>query len=333
MFLDEKSIEVRSGTGGDGICSFHREKFVPLGGPDGGDGGRGGHVILQVNEQYSTLLDMGNARLYKASSGEAGGAKRCTGKSAEDLIVYVPKGTIVKDGEGRILADLTEDGQRWIAAKGGKGGMGNQHFATPKIQAPRKCTPGEKGERRELFLELKLMADVGLVGFPNAGKSSLVNKISSGRPKVGDYPFTTLEPVLGIVQYGGNSFVVADIPGLLEGASEGKGLGHQFLKHIERTHTLLFVIDGFAEDAYQQFTVLKKELKAFHPKLAEKPYLIALNKSDLGIEKALKDFKKHKDSVIVTSAMNGEGCKELVSALDQAVPHKKKKSSGWSTKF
>ena len=332
MFLDEKSIEVRSGKGGDGICSFHREKFVPLGGPDGGDGGRGGHVILQVNEQFSTLLDMGNARLYKAQSGQPGGAKRCTGRSAEDLIVDVPRGTIVKDAEGRILADLTEPGQKWIAARGGKGGMGNQHFATPANQAPRKCTPGEKGEKRELFLELKLMADVGLVGFPNAGKSSLVNKISSGRPKVGDYPFTTLEPVLGIVQMNGHSFVVADIPGLLEGASEGKGLGHQFLKHIERTHTLLFVIDGFAENAYEQFTVLKEELKAFHPKLAKKPYVIALNKSDLGIDEAISLFKAHKEKVIVTSAMNGDGCKELMQALDEAVPHTQKKKVGWESK-
>lgn len=332
MFLDEKSIEVRSGKGGDGICSFHREKFVPLGGPDGGDGGRGGHVILQVNEQYSTLLDMGNARLYKARPGQAGGAKRCTGKSAEDLIVDVPKGTIVKDAEGRILADLTEDGQRWIAARGGKGGMGNQHFATPSNQAPRKCTPGEAGEKRELFLELKLMADVGLVGFPNAGKSSLVNKISSGRPKVGDYPFTTLEPVLGIVQMNGHSFVVADIPGLLEGASEGKGLGHQFLKHIERTHTLLFVIDGFADNAYEQFSVLKSELAAFHPKLAKKPYVIALNKNDLGIDNAIKEFADHKEKVIVTSAVTGEGCRELQQALDEAVPHIQKKKVGWESK-
>ena len=332
MFLDEKSIEVRSGKGGDGICSFHREKFVPLGGPDGGDGGRGGHVILQVNEQYSTLLDMGNARVYKAGNGQAGGAKRCTGLSANDLIVGVPRGTIVKDDQGHILADLTEIGQKWIAAKGGRGGMGNQHFATPKIQAPRKCTPGEKGETRVLNLELKLMADVGLVGFPNAGKSSLVNKISSGRPKVGDYPFTTLEPVLGIVQMNGHSFVVADIPGLLEGASEGKGLGHQFLKHIERTHTLLFVIDGFAENAYEQFKILKDELKAFHPKLAEKPFIVALNKNDLGIENAIKEFKKHRQKVIITSAMTGEGCLELQQALDEAVPHVQKKKIGWSKK-
>jgi GTP-binding protein len=227
---------------------------------------------------------------------------------------------------------LTEPGQKWIAARGGKGGMGNQHFATPKVQAPRKCTPGEKGEVRQLFLELKLMADVGLVGFPNAGKSSLVNKISSGRPKVGDYPFTTLEPVLGIVQVNGHSFVVADIPGLLEGASEGKGLGHQFLKHIERTHTLLFVIDGFAENAYEQFKVLKEELKAFHPKLAEKNFVVALNKSDLGIENAIKEFKKHRQKVVITSAVTGEGCPELQQALDDAVPHMHKKSIGWSKK-
>lgn len=332
MFLDEKSIEVRSGKGGDGICSFHREKFVPLGGPDGGDGGRGGHVILQVNEQYSTLLDMGNTRVYKAQNGQPGGAKRCTGASADDLIVGVPRGTIVKDEEGRILADLTEDGQRWIAARGGKGGMGNQHFATPSNQAPRKCLPGEAGEKRVLSLELKLMADVGLVGFPNAGKSSLVNKISSGRPKVGDYPFTTLEPVLGIVQMHGHSFVVADIPGLLEGASEGKGLGHQFLKHIERTHTLLFVIDGFMDNAYEQFAVLKGELAAFHPKLAQKPYVIALNKSDLGIDAAIKQFKDNGEKVIITSAFTGEGCVELQEALDAAVPHVQKKKVGWESK-
>lgn len=329
MFLDEKIIEVRSGKGGDGLCSFRREMFAPLGGPDGGDGGHGGSVILAVNEQYSTLLDMGNIRLYKAQNGVAGGGSRCTGPSADDLIVHVPRGTLVTDEDGRILADLTEIGQTWVAAKGGRGGLGNQHFATPRNQAPQKTIPGKPGEKRILHLELKLMADVGLVGFPNAGKSSLVNKISSARPKVGDYPFTTLEPVLGIVQMGSHSFVVADIPGLIEGASEGKGLGHQFLKHIERTHTLLFVIDGFEEDAYEKFKVLKQELADFHPKLAEKPYLIALNKSDLGIEKAQKIFLKKKEKVILTSAMSGEGCKELKIALDEMVPNKQKRSKGW----
>ena len=329
MFLDEKIIELRSGKGGNGLCSFRREKFVPLGGPDGGDGGRGGSVILRVNEQYSTLLDMGNMYLYEAKSGEDGGASHCTGGSADDLIVNVPRGTLVKDEAGHILADLVEIGQSWVGARGGKGGIGNPHFTTATHQAPEKTIPGQAAERRVIHLELKLMADVGLVGFPNAGKSSLVNKISSGRPKVGDYPFTTLEPVLGIVQMGARSFVVADIPGLIEGASEGRGLGHQFLKHIERTHTLLFVIDGFEEDAYDKFVALKQELKAFHPKLAEKPYLIALNKVDCGVEKAIKAFSKKKEKVIVTSALTGEGCKELIIALDSLIPNKQKRTRGW----
>lgn len=320
MFLDEKKIEVLSGKGGNGICSFRREKYVPLGGPDGGDGGHGGSVLLRVNEQFTTLLDMGSQYKYRADDGAPGGASRCTGRSGLDLVVDVPRGTLIKDEDGRILADLTQPEQTWVAVRGGRGGMGNQHFATPGHQAPRKTTPGQAGEKRTLFLELKLMADVGLVGFPNAGKSSLVNKISSARPKVGDYPFTTLEPVLGIVQMGKRSFVVADIPGLIEGASEGRGLGHQFLRHIERTQTLLFVIDGFEADAYAKFQTLRKELKAFHPKLAEKPYVIALNKADLGVEETLALFRKKKEKPIVTSAMNGEGCKELVIALHGHLP-------------
>lgn len=261
MFLDEKTIEVRSGKGGNGLSSFRREKFVPLGGPDGGDGGKGGSVILRANEQYTTLLDMGNLHVYKAKNGEDGGPSKSTGKSAKDLIVDVPCGTLVKDGDGHILADLTEPNQRWIAAKGGRGGLGNVHFVTPALQGPEKATQGQRGERRELHLELKLVADVGLVGFPNAGKSSLVNKISSARPKVGDYPFTTLEPILGIIAENSRSFVVADIPGLIEGASEGKGLGHEFLKHIERTYALLFVIDAFNENAWKNFQTLRKELE------------------------------------------------------------------------
>lgn len=332
MFLDEKTIEVRSGKGGDGLCSFRREKYVPLGGPDGGDGGRGASVILEVNEQYTTLLDMGHSRIYKASNGQPGGTNRCTGASGKDLIVSVPRGTLVKDAAGHILADLTEPGQRWVAARGGKGGLGNCHFATPTLQAPRKTIPGQPGEKRELFLELKLMADVGLVGFPNAGKSSLVNKISSGRPAVGDYPFTTLEPVLGIVSVHNRSFVLADIPGLIEGASEGRGLGHQFLKHIERTHSLLFVIDGFEEDAYEKFQILKQELREFHPKLAEKPYVLALNKSDLGVEESMKVFKEQGESFILTSAVSGDGCDALKLALEKLVVPKALKTSGWAKK-
>ena len=330
MFLDEKTIDVRSGKGGNGLSSFRREKFVPLGGPDGGDGGKGGSVILRANEQYTTLLDMGNSRIYKADNGEDGGASRCTGKSAKDLLIDVPCGTIVKDSTGHILADLTEPGQRWIAAKGGRGGLGNVHFATPSVQGPEKATRGQSGERRELFLELKLVADIGLVGFPNAGKSSLVNKISSARPKVGDYPFTTLEPVLGIVSHAAHSFVVADIPGLIDGASSGKGLGHEFLKHIERTYALLFVIDAYEEDAWKKFQTLRKELKNFHPKLVEKPYVIALNKSDLGIDSAIKKFKAKKENFIVTSAFSGKGIRELTQSLSDMVPDRHKKYKGWS---
>lgn len=327
MFLDQTIIEVQSGKGGDGLCSFRREACVPNGGPDGGDGGKGGSVILCVNEQYTTLLDMGNMRKYKAKNGQNGGTAKCSGKGAADLFVNVPAGTLVKDPEGRILADLTKPGQTWLAAQGGRGGMGNQHFATPKNQAPRKTIPAQLGENKVLHLELKLMADVGLVGFPNAGKSSLVNKISSGRPKIGDYPFTTLEPVLGIVQLGARSFVVADIPGLIEGAADGKGLGHQFLKHIERTHTLLFVIDGFEDDAFDKYKKLCKELEAFHPALAEKQRVIAINKCDIGVEKAVKTFKKHKIETMVVSAVTGEGCKELIAALEKKLPALHQK--GW----
>lgn len=327
MFLDETIIEVQSGKGGDGLCSFRREACVPNGGPDGGDGGKGASVILRVNEQYTTLLDMGNMRKYKGKNGGNGGTAKCSGKGAPDLYVDVPVGTLVKDGDGRILADLVEPGQTWLAAQGGRGGMGNQHFASSKNQAPRKTIPAQLGETKILHLELKLMADVGLVGFPNAGKSSLVNKISSGRPKVGAYPFTTLEPVLGIVQLGSRSFVVADIPGLIEGAAEGKGLGHQFLKHIERTHTLLFVIDGFEDDAYDKYKKLCSELEAFHPALAEKQRVIAINKCDIGVEKAVKTFKKHKLETHVVSAVTGEGCKELIHALEKALPSLHQK--GW----
>jgi GTP-binding protein len=319
MFLDEKSIEVVSGKGGNGICSFRREKHVPLGGPDGGDGGSGGSVYLRANEQFTTLLDMGNAYRYSAEAGAPGEAANRTGRSGKDIYVDVPRGTIIRDSDGRILTDLTEGGSVWMAAQGGAGGVGNSHFASSLNRAPRQHTSGKPGEKRILNLELKLMADVGLVGFPNAGKSSLVRKISSAKPKVADYPFTTIEPVLGIVQNKGRSFVVADIPGLIEGASEGKGLGHRFLKHIERTRALLFVIDGFEENSWESFCLLKKELEAFHPKLLEKKFVVALNKSDLDISKAKKEFKKHKQAFIETCALSGEGCPDLANALSDIV--------------
>ncbi|MDR0518393.1 MAG: GTPase ObgE [Fibromonadaceae bacterium] len=319
MFLDEKSIEVISGKGGGGICSFRREKHVPLGGPDGGDGGKGGSIYLRANEQYTTLLDMGNAYRYAAEAGATGETANRTGRSGKDIYVDVPRGTIVRDSEGRILTDLTDGGCAWLAVQGGAGGLGNSRFSTATNRAPRQRTSGKPGEKRILNLELKLMADVGLVGFPNAGKSSLVRKISSAKPKVADYPFTTTEPVLGIVQNKGRSFVVADIPGLIEGASEGKGLGHRFLKHIERTRALLFVIDGFEENAWETFSLLKKELEAFHPKLLEKKFVLALNKSDLDISKAKEEFAKHNQAFVNTCALNGDGCADLANTLGEIV--------------
>jgi len=319
MFLDEKKIEVVSGRGGGGICSFRREKHVPLGGPDGGDGGDGGSVYLRANEQYTTLLDMGNIYRYAAEAGATGETANRTGKSGKDVYVDVPMGTIVRDGEGRILTDLTEAGATWMAARGGAGGLGNSRFSSATNRAPRQHGSGKPGEKRILNLELKLMADVGLVGFPNAGKSSLVRKISSAKPKVADYPFTTIEPILGIVRIKNRSFVIADIPGLIEGASEGKGLGHRFLRHIERTKALLFVIDGFEENAWKSYCMLKKELEAFHPKLLEKKFIVALNKSDLDISKAKKEFAKHKQKVIETCALSGDGCTALAAALGDIV--------------
>ncbi|MDR2582973.1 MAG: GTPase ObgE [Fibromonadaceae bacterium] len=319
MFLDEKKIEVVSGRGGGGICSFRREKHVPLGGPDGGDGGDGGSVYLRAYEQYTTLLDMGNIYRYVAEAGATGETANRTGKSGKDVYVDVPMGTIVRDGEGRILTDLTEAGATWMAARGGAGGLGNSRFSSATNRAPRQHTSGKPGEKRILNLELKLMADVGLVGFPNAGKSSLVRKISSAKPKVADYPFTTIEPILGIAKIKNRSFVIADIPGLIEGASEGKGLGHRFLRHIERTKALLFVIDGFEENAWKSYCMLKKELEAFHPKLLEKKFIVAINKSDLDISKAKKEFAKHKQKVIETCALSGDGCPALTAALGDIV--------------
>lgn len=324
MLIDEMRIQVRSGKGGDGAVSFRKEKFVAFGGPDGGNGGRGGSVFLEVNENYNTLLDLGEDRVFKGEDGKDGGKSRSAGKSGKDRTIYVPMGTLVRDENGELLADLTTHGQKWCAAEGGRGGRGNFTFRSSINQVPTFNTLGAEGEEKELYLELKLMADVGLVGFPNAGKSSLVNRISSGRPKIGDYPFTTLEPVLGIVQmlkdFG--SFVVADIPGLLEGASEGRGLGHQFLKHIERTNTLLFVIDGFEEDAWDKYQILLRELEAFHPSLLEKKHIVALNKADLDISANVEKFKSEGVDALALSAATGVGTKALVLELEKHVKPK-----------
>ena len=324
MFLDESRVQVKAGDGGNGCAAFRREKYVPFGGPNGGDGGRGGHVVFFADPQIQTLYDVGSVRTFRAPRGQHGQGSNCTGRDGEDLVVKLPVGTMVKDEEGQVLADLSEPGQTWIAAQGGKGGLGNQHFATARNQVPRKALPGLPGEEKALQLELKMVADVGLVGYPNAGKSSLLTALSRATPRIADYPFTTLSPNLGIVPAGeGYSFVMADIPGLIEGAAEGKGLGHQFLRHIERTRVLLFVVDPWnptgaeeteAERAARVREVVKTlraELGAYHPRLLEKPWMVAVNKVDQGMPVDPKLLPRS----FYVSAQARTGLKPLVDQL------------------
>lgn len=324
MFLDESRVQVKAGDGGNGCAAFRREKYVPFGGPNGGDGGRGGHVVFVADPQIQTLYDVGTVRTFRAPRGQHGMGSNCTGRDGEDLVVKLPVGTMIKDVDGQILADLSEPEQVWVAAQGGKGGLGNQHFATARNQVPRKALPGLPGEEKELLLELKMVADVGLVGYPNAGKSSLLTALSRATPRIADYPFTTLAPNLGIVPAGeGYSFVMADIPGLIEGAAEGKGLGHQFLRHIERTRILLFVVDPWdptgAEEsddvrATRVRDVIKKlraELEAYHPRLLQKPWLVAVNKVDQGMPVDPKLLPKS----FYVSAQARSGLKPLVDHL------------------
>ena len=297
MFIDHAKITVKAGKGGDGAVAFHREKYVAAGGPDGGDGGKGGNVVFQVDDNLSTLADFRYKRKYVAPSGENGRGARCNGKSGKDLIVRVPRGTLVKEAEtGRILADLSSD-EPQVIAKGGRGGWGNIHFATPTRQTPRFAKPGTPGESFELILELKLLADVGLVGYPNVGKSTLVSVVSEAKPTIGNYHFTTITPVLGVVRLkDGRSFVMADIPGLIEGAGEGVGLGHQFLRHVDRCRLLVHIVDvagSEGRDPKQDFEIINTELKKFNPELAERPMLVAGNKCDLATDEQIEDFKNY----------------------------------------
>ncbi len=297
MFIDHAKITVKAGKGGDGAVAFHREKYVASGGPDGGDGGKGGNVVFQVDDNLSTLADFRYKRKYVAPSGENGRGARCNGKSGKDLIVRVPRGTLVKEAEtGRILADLSSD-EPQVIAKGGRGGWGNIHFATPTRQTPRFAKPGTPGESCELILELKLLADVGLVGYPNVGKSTLVSVVSEAKPTIGNYHFTTITPVLGVVRLkDGRSFVMADIPGLIEGAGEGVGLGHQFLRHVDRCRLLVHIVDvagSEGRDPKQDFEIINTELKKFNPELAERPMLVAGNKCDLATDEQIEDFKNY----------------------------------------
>jgi GTP-binding protein len=283
MFIDQVTVRVEAGTGGSGASSFRREKFVPMGGPDGGDGGRGGDVIVRADRNLTTLLDFTYRDNWKAERGEHGSGSNRTGRSGEDIVLPVPPGTVVRDAEsGEQLGEVLEDGDAITVARGGRGGRGNAKFASATHQAPREWEPGDEGERRTLELELKLIADVGLVGQPNAGKSTLLSVISAARPKIADYPFTTLSPNLGVVQLSGHrTFVVADIPGIIEGAHEGRGLGIQFLRHIERTRVLAFLIPIDAMDWQAEYDQLRREVREYSPELAEKPHCVAFTKLDL----------------------------------------------------
>ncbi len=319
-FIDTARSSVRAGDGGSGIISFRREKYVPKGGPDGGNGGRGGNVILRANQHLTTLLDFQYRRRYRAQNGGHGAGARKTGKGGEDTIIEVPAGTVVRASDTQsLLGDLTRHGEELVVALGGRGGRGNASFATSTDQAPRRYEPGTDGEEREIDLELKLLADVGLVGLPNAGKSTLISVISAARPKIAEYPFTTLIPNLGIVRVeGGRSFVVADIPGLIEGAHLGKGLGIQFLRHIERTKALVFLLDATRPDPAADFRVLLRELAAFNRNLPRRPSLIALTKMDaVGNARAdaLGRLRFGRNTVHRVSAATGSGIPGLVSDM------------------
>ena len=294
MFVDVVNIHVKAGDGGNGAVSFHTEKYIAAGGPDGGDGGRGGNVVFIADDNLSTLADFRYKKKYIAKNGENGRSGRCTGKSATDLIIKVPRGTIIKDANsGRIIADISGDDPK-IIAKGGKGGWGNVHFSTSTRQIPRFAKPGDEGEAFDLSLELKLLADVGLIGFPNVGKSTLISVVSNAKPNIADYHFTTITPVLGVVSVKGMSFVMADIPGLIEGASNGSGLGHQFLRHIERCRMLVHVVDVSGSEGrnpIQDFEIINNELKNFNSELAERPMIVVGNKCDMASDEQISEFK------------------------------------------
>ena len=333
MFADRARIYVRSGKGGDGHVSFRREKYVPNGGPDGGDGGRGGDVIFQVDEGLNTLTDFRHVRKYKAVDGQEGGKRNCRGKDGEDIIIKVPEGTVIKEAEsGKVIADMSGDNRRIVLLTGGRGGNGNQHYATSTMQAPKYAQPGQPARELELLLELKMIADVGLVGFPNVGKSTLLSRVTNARPKIANYHFTTIIPNLGVVDMdGAKGFVIADIPGLIEGASEGVGLGHEFLRHIERTRVIIHMEDAAGtegRDPIADIYAINKELEEYNMEIASRPTVIAANKIDAitdtennPIDALKAEFEPKGIRVFPISAVSGEGLKELLyyvsSLLDQ----------------
>ncbi|MCU6746679.1 MULTISPECIES: GTPase ObgE [Lachnospiraceae] len=324
MFADRAKIFIRSGNGGNGHCSFRRELYVPNGGPDGGDGGDGGDLIFEIDKGLNTLVDFRHKRKYAAGDGEEGGKRKCHGKNGKDLILYVPEGTVIKEAKtGKVIADMSGDNKRQIVLKGGKGGLGNQHFATATMQVPKYAQPGQPAMELEVLLELKVIADVGLVGFPNVGKSTLLSRVTNAEPKIANYHFTTLNPNLGVVDLeGAKGFVMADIPGLIEGASEGVGLGHQFLRHIERTKLIIHVVDAAGtegRDPVEDIYKINAELKAYNPDIAMRPQVIAANKTDLiydieesPIERLKKQFEPKGIPVFPISGVSGQGISDLL---------------------
>lgn len=325
QFIDKARIKISSGKGGNGVVAWRREKFVDKGGPAGGDGGNGGSVYLIADEGLSTLLDFTYRSIFKANNGENGFKKSMHGKSAKDLYLKVPVGTIVKDLKtGNIIADLTHHEQKVLVAKGGRGGRGNTHFCTPQNRAPQYCEPGEPGIERDLQLELKLLADVGLLGMPNAGKSTFISRVSAAKPKIADYPFTTIIPNLGVVRKStGDGYVIADIPGLIEGASEGVGLGHDFLRHVERCRFLLHIVDGTEENPINNFNIINKELEKYSEKLAKLHQIVAINKIDSIEPEKLEDLKKQFKylgiEAFCISAVTGENLDKLKHELEKDV--------------
>ena len=327
MFADRAKIVIISGKGGDGHVSFRREKYVTNGGPDGGDGGRGGDVILKIDEGLNTLVDYRHVRKYKAGNGEEGGKKNCKGKDGEDIVLKLPQGTVVKDAaSGKVIVDMSGDTREYTILKGGRGGKGNQHYATSTMQAPKYAQPGQEAKELEVLLELKVIADVGLVGFPNVGKSTFLSRVTNAKPKIANYHFTTLNPNLGVVDLDSKGFVIADIPGLIEGASEGVGLGHEFLRHIERTRLLVHIVDAAGtegRDPVEDIKAINKELEKYNADIAHRPQIIAANKIDAiyaegedPVQRIRDEFEvKQGIPVFAISAVTGQGLKELLYAI------------------
>lgn len=332
MFADRAKIIIRSGKGGDGHVSFRRELYVPNGGPDGGDGGRGGDVIFEVDKGQNTLGDYRHKRKFKAQDGEEGGKRRCHGADGDDIVLKVPEGTVIMDAESRkVIADMSGDNQRQVVLKGGRGGKGNQHYATAAMQVPKYAQPGQPAQELEVLLELKVIADVGLVGFPNVGKSTFLSRVTNAHPKIANYHFTTLSPNLGVVDTENGGFVIADIPGLIEGASEGVGLGHEFLRHIERTRVLVHIVDAAStegRDPVDDIYKINKELEAYNPEIAARPQIIAANKTDCIFEgdedpvsRLKAEFEPKGIKVYPISAVTGKGVRELLYGIRELLDH------------